>query len=39
VFTLGIENVGKQAIEVSLDCSQSENMICSVPSGKVVKVL
>ncbi len=38
-FTYGIENVGTRAIEVTLDCNSSRNMVFSETPGKVTKVV
>ena len=38
-FTYGIENIGQRAIEVTLDCTSSRNMVFSETSGKVTKVV
>jgi hypothetical protein len=38
-FSYAIENIGSRAIEITLDCNTSRNMIFSEPSGKVTKVV
>jgi hypothetical protein len=38
-FSYGIENLGGRAIEVTLDCNSSRNMVFSEPTGKISKVV
>lgn len=38
-FTYGVENIGSRAIEVTLDCNSSRNMVFSETSGKITKVV
>lgn len=38
-FSYGIENIGSKAIEITLDCKSSRNMIFTEPSGKITKLI
>lgn len=38
-FSYGIENLGTRAIEVTLDCNSSRNMVFSEESGKATKII
>jgi len=38
-FSYAIENTGARAIEATLDCNTSRNMVFSEPSGKVTRVV
>lgn len=34
-----MENIGQKALEVTLDCTSSKNMVFSEQSGKITKVV
>ena len=38
-FSYGIENTGRRAIEMSLDCNSSKNMVYSEANGKITKTI
>lgn len=38
-FSYGVENLGHKALEMTIDCTTSTNMVFSEPSGKVTKII
>lgn len=38
-FSYGVENTGSRALEVTVDCASSRNMVFSEQSGKITKVV
>jgi hypothetical protein len=38
-FSYGIENLGHKALEITLDCTSSRNMVFSEANGKITKVI
>ena len=38
-FSYGIENIGSKALEITLDCNSSRNMIFTEPTGKITKLI